>query len=100
MAKHKLPPASAYSGSTAEADRFQDYQRINEGLPPLLGAAITEAQPAPPAPVPDLPPLHELRTSDPDAFNELRRAYANSVFAGHDSRRDGGHSPFNRGVGD
>jgi hypothetical protein len=65
---------------------------------PLIGD-ITEAEPAP---VPDveLPPLHELRIKDPASFDELRRAFANSVFAGHDSRSGGGKSPFNRGVGD
>jgi hypothetical protein len=51
-------------------------------------------------PVPEIPPLHELRIKDPESFNELRRAFANNVFAGHDSRGGGGKSPFNRGVGD
>jgi hypothetical protein len=101
MTQHKLPPRTAYpAGAVGEADRWQDYQRVREGKPPLLGD-ITEAEPVP-APVPDveLPPLHELRIKDPASFDELRRAFANSVFAGHDSRSGGGKSPFNRGVGD
>ena len=96
---YKLPPRTAYpAGSVGEADRWQDYKRIREGKPPLIDD-ITEAEPAP-APVPEIPPLHELRTSDPEAFNELRRGFANNIFAGHDSRSGGGRSPFNRGMGD
>jgi hypothetical protein len=99
MTQHKLPPRTAYpAGAVGEADRWQDYTRIREGQPPLLGD-ITEAEPTP-VPVPEIPPLHELRIKDPESFNELRRAFANSVFAGHDSRGGGGKSPFNRGVGD
>jgi hypothetical protein len=96
---YKLPPRTAYpAGPVGEADRWQDYQRVREGLPPLLGD-ITEAD-AKPAPDVDIPPLHELRIKDPESFNELRRAFANEVFRGHDSRSGGGHSPFNHRVGD
>jgi hypothetical protein len=99
MASYKLPSRDKYpAGADGEADRWQDYQRIREGKPPLLGD-ITEAEPTP-MPVPEIPPLHELRIKDPASFDELRRAFANSVFAGHDSRSGGGKSPFNRGVGD
>lgn len=96
MAKtYKLPPRTAYpAGSVGEADRWQDYQRIREGKPPLLGD-LTEAESAL---VPDvvLPPLHELRISDPEAYAEVTRQFGNYVFAGHDSRSGGGKSPFNR----
>jgi hypothetical protein len=97
MASYKLPPASAYADTTG-ADRWEDYQRIREGKPPLLARGITEADARPvPAPVPEIPPLHELRISDPEAFDLMRRAFADAVFAGHDSRKGGGQSPFNRG---
>ena len=96
---YKLPSRDKYpAGAVGDADRWQDYQRIREGKPPLLGA-ITEAEPAP-APDVNIPPLHELRVKDPESFNELRRAFADSIFAGHDNRSGGGKSPFNRGMGD
>lgn len=96
---YKLPSRDKYPvGSVGDANRFQDYRRIREGKPPLLGD-ITEAEPAT-APDVEIPPLHELRISDPEAFNELRRAFANNMFAGHDSRAAGGHSPFNKGMDD
>jgi hypothetical protein len=99
MTQYRLPSRSAYpAGSVGEADRWQDYTRIREGKPPLLGD-ITEAEPVP-APVPKIPPLHELRIKDPESFNELRRAFADSIFAGHDRRSGGGRSPFNKGMGD
>jgi hypothetical protein len=102
MAKsYKLPPRDQYpAGSVGEADRWQDYRRIHEGLPPLLGD-ITEPDVKPaPAPVPELPPLHELRISDPEAYAEVTRQFGNYIFRGHDSRSGGGKSPFNRSVGD
>jgi hypothetical protein len=96
MASYKLPPRTAYpDGAVGDADRYQDFERIREGKPPLLGA-ITEAEPTP-VPVPEIPPLHELRIQDPEAFDLMRRAFADAVFAGHDSRSGGGQSPFNRG---
>jgi hypothetical protein len=99
MTQHKLPSRDKYpAGAVGEADRWQDYQRVREGKPPLLGD-ITEAEPTP-APVPEIPPLHELRISDPESYNVLRQAFADSIFAGHDSRSGGGRSPFNKGMGD
>ena len=99
--QYKLPPASAYTAGPSAADlRFADLKRIQEGLPPIHARGVTEAEPPPPAPVPDIPPLHELRIADPDAYNEIRRAFADNIFTGHDSRRGGGRSPFNRSVGD
>jgi hypothetical protein len=96
MTNYKLPPASAYADRTG-ADRWEDYQRIKEGKPPLLARDITEADSTPePAPVPELPPLHELRISDPDAYAEIARQFGDYVFRGHDSRAGGGKSPFNR----
>jgi hypothetical protein len=96
MASYKLPSRDKYPpGVVGEADRWQDYTRIREGLPPLLGD-ITEAEPTP-VPVPEIPPLHELRIQDPEAFNVMRQAFADSIFAGHDSRKGGGRSPFNTG---
>jgi hypothetical protein len=103
MAKsYKLPSRDQYpAGSVGEADRWQDYQRVREGLPPLLGREVTEADSEPePLTDVDIPPLHELRISDPASYNEIRRAFANEVFAGHDSRAGGGKSPFNRNMGD
>ncbi|HEX4100512.1 MAG TPA: hypothetical protein VHY21_08215 [Pseudonocardiaceae bacterium] len=97
MTQYKLPPASAYAdGPSASQQRFEDYKLIREGKPPIHG--ITEADASPELDV-VIPPLHELRVSDPEAFNELRRAFADNVFAGHDGRSGGGRSPFNRGVG-
>jgi hypothetical protein len=96
MTNYKLPPASAYADRTG-ADRWEDYQRIKEGKPPLLARDITETDSTPePAPVPELPPLHELRISDPDAYAEIARQFGDYVFRGHDSRAGGGKSPFNR----
>ncbi|MGB7794860.1 MAG: hypothetical protein WBL53_01130 [Pseudonocardiaceae bacterium] len=95
MTQYKLPPASAYSGPSASQQRFQDYQPIREGKPPIH-AHITEADASPDLDV-DIPPLHELRVSDPAAYNEIRRAFCNEIFAGIDSRAGGGRSPFNRG---
>lgn len=94
MTTYKLPPASAYSGENASQQRFQDYKLICEGKPPVFG--ITEADASPELDV-DIPPLHELRVSDPEAYNEIRRAFCNEIFAGIDSRAGGGRSPFNRG---
>jgi hypothetical protein len=100
MTNYKLPPASAYADKTG-ADRWEDYQRVKEGKRPQLARGITEADSATaPAPMPELPPLHELRISDPEAYAEVTRQFSNYVFRGHDARAGGGHSPFNKGMGD
>jgi hypothetical protein len=103
MTTQKLPPASAYTSTDAGRQRWEDYQQIREGKPPIHARPVTEAGDSAPAsaPVPDveIPPLHELRISDPAAFNELRRAFANEMFA-HVDNRAPGSSPFNRSVGD
>lgn len=99
--RYKLPPASAYTAGPSAADqRWADLKRIQEGKPPIHAHGVTEAEPAPAAPVPVIPPLHELKASDPEAYDEIRRAFAANVFAGHVSRRGGGNSPFSRSVGD
>lgn len=107
MANPKLPPASAYEdGPSATEKRYRDLKRIQEGLAPIHARTVTEAGAVAPAagePAANvevtLKDLAEMRVDNPEAYRELQRAYANSIFAGHDSRRGGGHSPFNKGVG-
>ncbi len=47
------------------------------------------------APEVDIPPLHELKTSDPETYKQLRDGFLGR-FMSHD-KRAAGSSPFNRG---
>lgn len=65
--------------------------------PELARYRITEgaADVNEPAPEVEIPPLHELRTKDPEAYKQLRDGFLGR-FLSHDQRA-AGSSPFNRG---